>query len=296
VEWALHATAAQLDRLVAAQRRVARSADVRARHDSRYLSWRWDDDGSLIGSFRLPPEQAAVLLQALEVARAELPAAVVPVPDAPAEAHPVDSAGETPAEASPSSIRAEPSVGWQFDPDVVKRFADRYAAEAQPDTPAEASPAPVDDIAAEASPAAPAPRSVEALVQIATQTEDDHGSPLHLGPRTRRIRGRVARAVRYRDGGRCQAPGCTAHATITHHIRHWACGGTTCLINLISLCDGHHWLVHDGGWTIAVTRPGHRTRLRHRQLDRRTPRHPLRHGHPQPGRPSGGKFGSRRSR
>jgi hypothetical protein len=81
-------------------------------------------------------------------------------------------------------------------------------------------------------------------------------NPLHLSRRTRRIRGRVARAVRYRDGGRCQAPGCTACATISHHIRHWARGGATCLINLISLCDGHHWLVHDGGWTIAVIRPG----------------------------------------
>jgi hypothetical protein len=59
VGWAVHATAAQLDRLVAAQRRVTRTADVRARHDARYLSWRWDDDGSLTGSFRLPPEQGA---------------------------------------------------------------------------------------------------------------------------------------------------------------------------------------------------------------------------------------------
>jgi hypothetical protein len=56
VEWAVHATAAQLDRLVAAQRRVPRTGEVRARHDARYLSWRWDDDGSLVGSFRLPPE------------------------------------------------------------------------------------------------------------------------------------------------------------------------------------------------------------------------------------------------
>jgi hypothetical protein len=86
VEWALHATAAQLDRLVAAQRRVARTAEVRARHDARFLSWRWDDDGSLVGSFRLPPEHAAVLLQALEAAKADLPR----VADTPAEAPPVD--------------------------------------------------------------------------------------------------------------------------------------------------------------------------------------------------------------
>jgi hypothetical protein len=93
VEWALHATAAQLDRLVAAQRRVARAAEVRARHDARYLSWRWDDDCSLIGSFPLPPEQAAILLQALEVAKGGLPAGAAAVVDTPEEAPatPVDA-------------------------------------------------------------------------------------------------------------------------------------------------------------------------------------------------------------
>jgi hypothetical protein len=85
---------------------------------------------------------------------------------------------------------------------------------------------------------------------------DDAGSALHLGRRTRRIRGRLARAVRWRDGGRCQAPGCGSAATMIHHIRHWARGGSTCLLNLISLCDVHHWLVHEGGWNLAVKRPG----------------------------------------
>jgi hypothetical protein len=36
-----------------------------------------------------------------------------------------------------------------------------------------------------------------------------------------------------------------------HHIWHWGCGGPTCIGNLISLCDSHHWLVHEGGWHIA---------------------------------------------
>jgi hypothetical protein len=322
VEWALHATAAQLDRLVAAQRRVTRTADVRARHDARHLTCRWDDDGSLVGSFRLPPEQAAVLLKALEVAKAKLPAAS----NASAEARPADAVEDASAEAPSASIWPERTPGWQFDRDVVERFADRYAAQ---DTPAEAFPdAPVNNASAgalgdatgPASAEAPSPRSVDSLVQVATGyldsardaatpnqreryqlvlhataeqlgrdddetaegitadssvrlhpesarrltcdcptstlTVDELGSPLHLGRRTRRIRGRLARAIRYRDGGRCQGPGCTAPATITHHIRHWARGGRTCLINLISLCDAHHWLVHDGGWTIAVTRPG----------------------------------------
>jgi hypothetical protein len=125
VEWAVHATAAQLDRLVAGQRRVMRASDVRARHHARHLTWRWDDDGSLIGSFRLPPEQAAVLLQALEVAKGELPPAVVPAPlDASAEAHPADTVTDTPAEASAAAAPISPMgmLGWQFDRDVVERF------------------------------------------------------------------------------------------------------------------------------------------------------------------------------
>jgi Domain of unknown function (DUF222) len=324
VEWALHATAAQLDRLVAAQRRVRRAADVRARHDARYLTWRWDVDGSLVGSFRLPPEQAAVLLQALEAAKESLPTVTSSVADASAEASPVDSVKDASAEAS--SVKADlwPATepGWQFDRATIDAFADRYATEAaEPKTSAEAPPVEsVKDASAEASESVTAPRSVDALVQIAaafldakrdaapdvqreryqlvlhatteqlirdhddaaegittsdgirlhpetarrlacdcptsTLTVDERGTPLHLGRRTRRIRGRRGRAIRHRDHGRCQAPGYTAKATITHHIRHWARGGTTCLINLISLCDGQHWLVHDGGWTVAVIRPG----------------------------------------
>jgi hypothetical protein len=173
VEWALHATAAQLDRLVAAQRRVVRVADVRARHEARHLTWRWDDDGSLVGSFRLPPEQAAVLLQAFEVAKAELPAVAEVIVNAPAEARPVDPANDASAEAllARAAISSEP-LDWQFDRALIDAFADRYAPDAEPDTPAEASPARVADSPAEASPAAPATRSADALVQVATASLD----------------------------------------------------------------------------------------------------------------------------
>jgi hypothetical protein len=86
--------------------------------------------------------------------------------------------------------------------------------------------------------------------------DDADGNPLHVGRRHRRIRGRLARAVHARDRGRCRAPGCTQRATQIHHIRHWANGGPTCLANLISLCDAHHWLVHEGGFTILTRSPG----------------------------------------
>src|SRR4051812_249399 len=89
-----------------------------------------------------------------------------------------------------------------------------------------------------------------------TIVEDEGGVALHMGRRTRRISGRLRRAVEARDRGRCRAPGCTDKATQIHHIRHWANGGPTCLRNLISLCDGHHWLVHEGGLTIVRRSPG----------------------------------------
>src|SRR3954453_23771868 len=89
-----------------------------------------------------------------------------------------------------------------------------------------------------------------------TIVEDDNGMGLHMGRRTRRISGRLRRAVEARDRGRCRAPGCTEKAMQIHHVRHWANGGPTCLRNLISLCDGHHWLVHEGGFTIVARSPG----------------------------------------
>jgi len=89
-----------------------------------------------------------------------------------------------------------------------------------------------------------------------TMVDGPDGAALHLGRRTRRIKGRVRRAVVHRDKGMCRAPGCTDRATQIHHLWHWAMGGPTCLRNLISLCDHHHWLVHEGGFALAVRGPG----------------------------------------
>jgi hypothetical protein len=58
--------------------------------------------------------------------------------------------------------------------------------------------------------------------------------------------------VHHRDHGHCQGPGCSNKTTRIHHIVHWANGGPTCITNLISLCDSHHWLVHEGGWHITT--------------------------------------------
>ena len=64
-------TGNQLERFARAHRQVSTADDATARIRRR-LAWRLEDDGSLAGTFRLPPLQGAVLLKALRAAAGEL--------------------------------------------------------------------------------------------------------------------------------------------------------------------------------------------------------------------------------
>jgi Domain of unknown function (DUF222) len=71
LELARALTAAQLERAVRAYRRVT-TADANDLHDAAYLTTFWDEDGALEIHGRLAPEDAALFLRALEVARDSL--------------------------------------------------------------------------------------------------------------------------------------------------------------------------------------------------------------------------------
>ena len=64
-------TGNQLERFARAHRQVSHVDDATARVNRR-LTWRVEDDGSLAGSFRLPPLDGAVLLKALRAAVGDL--------------------------------------------------------------------------------------------------------------------------------------------------------------------------------------------------------------------------------
>jgi hypothetical protein len=64
-------TGNQLERFARAHRQVS-SADDAAARVRRRLAWRFEEDGSLSGSFRLPPLAGAVLLKALRAAAGDL--------------------------------------------------------------------------------------------------------------------------------------------------------------------------------------------------------------------------------
>jgi len=102
-------TGDQLERFARAHRQVSHADDAAARVRRR-LAWRFEEDGSLAGTFRLPPLQGAVLLKALRAAAGDLDhphdtddgsEAGVP-PGTPAGERPAAGKGQQPAVTSSS--------------------------------------------------------------------------------------------------------------------------------------------------------------------------------------------------
>ncbi len=103
VEQAQVQTVSQLERTVRAYRR----GDGRDQQRKRRAVWRWDDDGMLVLSARLPPDEGALLLAALERARDDIaprPEPSCPEPSCSEPSCPEPVAGQddaTPGDAAP---------------------------------------------------------------------------------------------------------------------------------------------------------------------------------------------------
>ncbi len=52
----------------------------------------------------------------------------------------------------------------------------------------------------------------------------------------------------------CAHPHCSVSFTACriHHVTWWTKGGKTVLANLLPLCETHHHLVHEGGWSLEI--------------------------------------------
>ncbi|MCL2393664.1 MAG: HNH endonuclease [Acidimicrobiaceae bacterium] len=112
-DWAACMTASQLERVTATYQRCRAAAEqtARERDRRRTLSWGYEDDGSVTGVFRLPPEQAALLISAVSER-------VVPVdPAAP------DAADET-SVVEPAGARRADALVEMAAADLARRAAD----------------------------------------------------------------------------------------------------------------------------------------------------------------------------
>jgi hypothetical protein len=271
-------TAAQLERFVAAHRKVTRLDDERARV-LRRLSFRVEDDGQLTMTIRLPPVDGAVVLRALRVATGDIeepagegrgdPGALAGPLKTPK--HSVGSLAD--ALVQVASCYLDGKVATAANPDIYQVVvhvgadvltATAAAAAAAGDVSAE-TPAATTGERAAGHPADPSRCHLEDGPAISPATaqrigcsatfswmlHDHQGNVLDVGRRHRRPPPSLRRAVRERDAYRCQYPACNSRHTDIHHIVPWAMGGPTELSNLTSLCEAHHVIVHELGLMVS---------------------------------------------
>jgi hypothetical protein len=275
IELARSAGAARLERIVRGYRTMLEiEGGAERQHEERHVSWSYDDQGALVVRGRLPAEQGALVVAALEAARDQLGP-----PDAGPEAEPGASA-ETPVVAERVRVGARNAdalvalAGVSLGSAAGGSSAERYQVVVHVDAAQLVAGAgdegPEGEGRCELENGVPLPREAvrrlgcdASLVRI---VERD-GRPLSVGRRTRSIPPALRRALRARDGG-CSFPGCTQTRHVdAHHIHHWADGGRTDLANLVQLCRHHHRLVHEGGFGLRrgaqgpeFTTPGGRCR------------------------------------
>ncbi|BEP15701.1 HNH endonuclease signature motif containing protein [Acidothermaceae bacterium B102] len=277
VELARHTTGAQLERVVRAMSGVVKAEEVKERSFRRQVSWHWEEDGSLRLTARLDPVEGAAVINAIEAAQAAdpKPAADAAVEGAEPARGPEDAERQDQVEAAEATEVTEPvepletmecpqgdaaDAARESRVDAFVAIAESYIASSGQSTGADVYQVVVhlrEDGTAhlDNGPAVPS----ETFLRISCDAtfyclhEDPDGNVMDVGRRTRAITPPLHRGLRQRDGS-CRFPGCGRRRRLhAHHVRHWARGGRTMLVNLVYLCPRHHVLVHEGAFGVTMT-------------------------------------------
>lgn len=250
LELALASTGAQLERICRSFRRVVAEqlAGDPTPDERRYVSERVLSSGLVRVEAVLHPDEAALVMKALEAAQAG-------AREAREYAAREDVSAETSARPAVSKPDALVQVAESFlaHGQAAGMGGDRYQIfvhlEQDPLASDGTLAATLDDgtrVPAETF------RRIACDASVVCVAHDGAGNPLAAGRRTRTISPALRRALWSRDRG-CRFPSCAnTHHVHAHHIDHWAHGGETSLGNLVLLCGTHHRMLHEGG--IGVTR------------------------------------------
>ena len=190
---ARHGTAYHVETLVRKYRRVQMQRDVdtvNAIYVRREVSYYWDDDGALVFHGRLPAEQGAMILKALEM-QMEKTFQALPEHDVSAE---TQETSEEPEPRSPVGARradalAEIAETYMNSEPVANSTADRYQVIVHVSEEGTY----VDDgphVSAETS------RRIGCDCNVIPIKEDENGEPLSIGRRSRLVPPAIRRALR----------------------------------------------------------------------------------------------------
>jgi hypothetical protein len=238
----------QIERVVAGRKRVDVIENA-AVHKSRHLDAYYDDDDSLVGMFRLDPDEGAALLAALTLGKdvlrdqkrsAERSGEVQPRPAA--DDWSAEALRPKASNADALALMVETMLSADHQKDISRHERTLVVVHLDGEK-AHVHDGP--NLSAETA------KRMSCDACVCGVLIRDNLEILDLG-RIQRLPNRAQRrALMVRDGG-CRFPGCTERRYVeAHHVKHWIDDGPTDLANLLLLCWRHHHAVHEGGFRLS---------------------------------------------
>ena len=255
LEIARGASGSQLARICSSLRRYAEAEAID--HDQRQMAsrglwWHIDDYGMMQLIAKLPAEDGAIVMAALESITGSKP-----------PANQADSEVKDPADEPWAARRADALVAMSNHVlaggtgDLVKSSASRQVV-----VHVDVGVLTGEETHGRTFVEGGAPLSREAARRIGCDCQivpviERNGLPIDVGRARRTISASLRRAVEVRDRF-CRFPGCgvPAHRAEGHHVVHWVDGGATERDNIILMCLFHHQRLHDGGFQVVKTAGG----------------------------------------
>ncbi len=246
LEMALVATGAQLERLCRGYR-AARAQQTEPAPEERSVYRRLLPGGMVKLELVLAPDEADLILRAVQRAREVQTEQAEPTKETAVEAADVSAETRRPSQADGAVMLAESFLAGH---QVTGSGGERFQVVIHLDQ---------EVLGADGEWSATLEDSTRVSAETLRRVACDcgllvvggEGENLNIGRRSRSIPPAIRRALMVRDRG-CAFPGCTHTRLLhAHHIEHWLHGGETRLDNLVMLCTFHHRLVHEGGWTIS---------------------------------------------
>lgn len=240
---ALHLTASQLERLVRSYRGVIdtlSSQDSDERYRARSVHHHQSDDGSVVMVLKLPPEQAELVLDAID--REEKRLRKVRGKDSEEEIDPSSLRADALVNLVETASRVATGSRYGSERNMVVIHVDERTLENEGGGVCETKGG--SSISAETAKAIACDATIQ-KVFVGKSGQVQHATSARRSPPTW-----MRRVLRHRDVT-CKFPGCDEDRFLdAHHIKHWAEGGPTTLTNLVQLCWFHHQRVHDAKWRV----------------------------------------------